>query len=309
MMKVSILIPAYNVEKFLPACLDSVLGQTYQDLQVVIVDDGSKDNTLDICKSYAERDRRVEFYTQENQGVAAARNHLLEKVKGDYVLFVDADDWIEQDMVEFLLTQIKGTDADIITCGNVINDDIISDEYSLKELSQGKAIEQFLYHKEFRGSLWNKLIKTTSLSNCRFQSGISFGEDALFCWHVLQTVGNVICTDRQLYHYRMNDESISHGVFSPKKLSAHIAWEQICYETEKWWPQYLTIAQARHCIEDVLLLRDAVKSNYSIQSDIKLLQSTISEYWPNLYKVKITSFKMKVFAVVVSKYIGFAKFF
>lgn len=306
---VTILIPAYNVEAFLSCCLDSVLGQTYKNLQVVIIDDGSKDKTLEICKTYFEKDPRIEYYTQENQGVASTRNNLLEKVKGDYVLFVDADDWIEVDMIDFLLSKANETQADLVTCGNVINDTRILKKYSGCLLSQDNAIERFLYHKEFRGSLCTKLFKYSAISNCRFIPEISLGEDALFCWHALQNTTKIFFTDHQLYHYRMNADSICHGTFSSKKLSAHFAWEKICTETESSWFQYLHIARARHCVEDVLLLRDAVRSNYSEGSDIRLLQSTISKYWHYLNEIHITSFKMKMFAAVVSKFRCFAKFF
>jgi hypothetical protein len=107
----------------------------------------------------------------------------------------------------------------------------------------------------------------------------------------------------------MNEGSICHSTFGPKKLSAHYAWKQMCEETAQWWPQYLPIAQARHCIEDVLLLRDAVKSNYPVKSDMKLLQTTIANNCHQLFKLPITSLKMKVFAVVVSKCSTFAKYF
>lgn len=306
---VTILIPVYNAERYLVQCLKSVVNQTYTQLQIVLVDDGSNDGSWDIMASQALLDERIEIYHQENQGVAATRNHLLSKVKGEYVLFVDADDWIELNMVDYLLSKAYQSQADIVTCGNVINDDSISNEYSERILTQNNAIERFLYHQEFRGSLWNKLIKTALLTNCRFDDRISYGEDALFTWSLLQNALRITYTDHQLYHYRMNSDSISHSTFSPKKLSAHFVWEQICAETEISWPQYLQIARARHCIEDVLLLRDAIKSNYSEDADIKLLQNTISKYRTNLYKIPIISFQMKVFATIVSKFSGFAKFF
>ncbi|MBO5133919.1 MAG: glycosyltransferase [Bacteroidaceae bacterium] len=306
---VSILVPVYNVEAYLPQCFDSLLGQTYSHLQIVLIDDGSSDGSWRVMQEYAARDERIEIYHQENQGVGATRNHLLEKIKGDYVLFVDSDDWVELDMVEFLLGKASKDNADVVTCGNVINEAPVAAQYSQKVLSRNEAIERFLYHIEFRGSLCNKLVRTSLLHNCRFHCGISLGEDALFCWHFLQHANKVLFTDRQLYHYRMNESSICHSTFGPKKLSAHYAWEQMCDETAKWWPQYLPIAQARHCIEDVLLLRDAVKSNYPVKSDIKLLQTTIANYSHHLFKLSITSFKMKVFAVVISKCSTFAKYF
>lgn len=306
---ISILVPVYNVEAYLPQCIESLLGQTYPHMQIVLIDDGSSDNSWLVMQQYAAKDSRIEIYHQENRGVAATRNHLLEKIKGDFVLFVDSDDWVESDMVDFLVNKAKENQADIVTCGNVINDTPVSCEYIQKAIFREEAIERFLYHIEFRGSLWNKLLKTSLLHNCKFNPEISLGEDALFCWHFLQYVDKVLFTDRQLYHYRMNDDSICHATFGLKKFSAHFAWKQICDETEKWWPQYLPIAQARHCIEDVLLLRDAVKSNYPVKSDIKLLQTTIATYCHQLFKLSITSLKMKVFAVVVSKCSTFAKYF
>lgn len=311
MMKavVSVLVPVHNVESYLPQCLDSIIGQTYPNLQIILIDDGSTDRSWKIMQIYASKDSRIEVYRQENQGVSSTRNKLLEKVKGDYILFVDADDWIELNMMEYLVSKLEESQSDMVTCDMVINDEPVSDVYIQKIYSREKAIERFLYHQEFRGSLCTKLFKYSSISDCYFDSNISLGEDALFCWHVLQNTTSVLFTQRQLYHYRMNDDSICHSTFGPKKLTAHYVWEQICTETKQWCPYNLTIAQARHCIEDVLLLRDAVKSNYPIKSDIELLQSTISRYWPCLYKVPITSLKMKIFAMVVSQIKVIAKFF
>lgn len=307
---VSILVPVYNVEAFLPQCLDSLVGQTYPHLQIVLIDDGSTDGSWRVMQEYANRDERIEIYHQENQGVGATRNHLLEKIKGDYVLFVDSDDWVELDMVEFLLGKASENNADVVTCGNVINEAPVAAQYSQKVLSQNEAIERFLYHIEFRGSLWNKLVRTSLLHNCQFHCGISLGEDALFCWHFLQHANNVLFTDRQLYHYRMNESSICHSAFGPKKLSAHYAWEQMCDETAKWWPQYLPIAQARHCIEDVLLLRDAAYSGYKNFDDIHMLKNRVKELLPVLFKVKnITTCKMKCYVVLILCFGRIARYF
>lgn len=103
---VSILVPIYNAETYLSQCIESILGQTCANLQVILIDDGSIDNSYAICKEYVKLDTRVELYHQENQGVAITRNNLLEKVRGDYVLFIDADDWVEPDMVEFCKTSL-----------------------------------------------------------------------------------------------------------------------------------------------------------------------------------------------------------
>lgn len=273
---VSILSPCYNVGQYLPQCLDSIIGQTYRNLQIVCIDDGSKDNTWNVLQEYVTRDSRVEIYHQENAGVAAARNNLLSHVKGDYVLFVDSDDWIEPDMVEFLVEKSRAKDADIVVCDMVKNDAACNDGYQEELMDQETTIKKFLFHKELSGSLWNKLVKTSLLHNIRFDNRISYGEDALFCWHVLQRVHVVVQATKQLYHYRMNEVSISHQDWTPqKKGSGSIVWKTIADEAKQWWPQYADIGFARYAVEDMWGLYYASLANYPYDEHIKERQVNI----------------------------------
>lgn len=274
---VSILSPCYNVEKYLPKCLDTIIGQTYSNLQIVLIDDGSKDGTWEIMQEYAAKDSRIEVYHQDNKGVATTRNNLLDKVKGDFVLFVDSDDWVELTMVESLLGIQKQSDADIVVCDMVKNDNTsdLSDK-SYISYNKEQIVKAFLEHKWLNGSLWNKLVKTSLLHNERFRCGISYGEDALFCWHLLQHVMSVVVCKLQLYHYRMNDASLSHQVWTPeKKGSATVVWHTITSETQKLYPQYVDIARARWAIEDFWGLYYASLSNYPYDRYIKERQINI----------------------------------
>ena len=222
---VSILLPCYNVESLLSQCLESLIYQTHRHLQIVLIDDGSTDNTWQIMQEYAAKDSRIEIYHQENQGVAITRNHLLKKVKGEYVLFVDSDDWVELDMVEFLVRQIEQEQADIVTCGMVVNDTPINQVKVSKECwNQEKVIYEFLRHVSFSGSLCNKLLKNSLLHNIQFHCGISYGEDALFVWKILQRVGSIVVTDKKLYHYRVNKNSLSHLSWLPEKKEQVISY-------------------------------------------------------------------------------------
>lgn len=297
---VTILSPCYNVEKYLPKCLDSITNQTYPNLQIVLIDDGSKDGTWNIMQKYAIKDPRIEIYHQDNQGVSATRNHLLKKIKGDYVLFVDSDDWCELDMVEFLLCKAVDHNAEVSMCKLTFNDTQVQSKFIEDIYDKDTTIKEFLYHKDLRGSLCVKLIQSDLFDGLSFDTHISYGEDALFCWHIFQKVNIIINTTKELYHYRMNDQSLCHSIFDHRKLSGHYAWEKICGEVNKLWPQYINIAQARHCVDDTLLLRDAAHCKYNKKDDIKMLQKTIKELRHTLNEVNITSTKMKVYAFLAS---------
>ena len=276
---VSILSPCYNVEMFLPQCLDSIVNQTYTNLQIVLIDDGSKDNTWRVLQDYASRDSRIEIYHQENQGVASTRNNLLDKVKGDYVLFVDSDDWIELDMVGYLVTNALEMNAEMVTCGCVPTGGRIIDNAITKESwNKDKVIKEFLRHVSFSGALWNKLIKSCIIRDTKFDTRISYGEDALFCWDLLQSVESIVVTDAQLYNHRVIEGSLSTSSWTPeKKGSSSIVWRTITDETADLWPQYLDIAKARYAIEDMWGLYYASLAKYPYDEHIRERQLNVQK--------------------------------
>lgn len=281
---VSILVPVYNVETYISTCLNSILSQTYTNLQIVLIDDGSKDNSLSICQEYANTNRRIEVYHQENQGVASTRNNLLKKAKGDYVLFVDSDDWIEIDMVDHLLSLGVQKDADMVMCDRVINDtQPIQTETNFYELSQVQAIKDFLHHKYFVGSLCNKLIKLSLLQDLTFDCGISYGEDALFCWQALKRSNIIIVTNKQLYHYRMNDKSLCHS-YNGHQFSAYYVWAQIVNDVKECFPKYLSLAQAQFCNQMTIILYYAAKNGYHKDQNTKKMGKIVATYRQQMKK-------------------------
>ena len=306
---VSILLPVYNVELYLPQCLDSVLNQTYTNLQIVLIDDGSIDKSLQLCQEYAAKDNRIEVYHQENQGVATTRNHLLKKVKGEYVLFVDSDDWIELDMVEFLLGKIFDNDVDMVTCTNIVNDNLRTDSVkSTKVYNQDNIICEFLRHTWFNGSLCNKLAKATLFHNETFHCAISYGEDALMTWKMLQKVKTVVVTNEQLYHYRKNPNSLSRSSWSPyKKGTGHQVWESISSDAHNLWPQYEYIARARFALEDFWGIYYATLSGYKYDEHIRLRQENIRKNFHNIHKAKLETREKIITAYMLSHYYGLGK--
>ena len=312
---VSILVPVYNASQWLRQCLDSIVGQSYESLQVVLVDDGSTDESLAICREYAERYPFVEAYHQENRGVAVARNSLLDKVRGDYVLFVDADDWIEQSAIEVMLRVAEADEVDIVVCDNYT---IINNRHSvyrncaggkLKVLSQQQTIKEFLRHDNLRGMLWNKLIKQELLSGKKFDSNVGYGEDAQILWSILQEVDNIGVLSQPLYNYRISSNSISGQLFSSKKMTALNVWRQICDDVDVKYPQYKTIAYGRYGAEATLLLYNAIKSCSAADEKVVLLRKTIVELLPYMRRCDFVSPKMLWFARVATRCYSLAKLF
>lgn len=304
---VSVLIPVYNVEPFLGECIGSIINQTYRNLQVVLIDDGSKDRSWQIMQDYAARDERIEVYSQPNSGVAETRNRLLDKARGEFVVFVDSDDWIDAATIEELMRKQQEGDYDMVSYGMVAftPDDVkngrnVSETPNLtlecESYTHEESIMHFLEHINFRGSLCSKVVRRCLFDGKRFGDQISYGEDALMCWQVLQQVNGVRILPNRFYHYRMNGNSISHSKFDDRQFSAYRVWKQICADTERLWPQYLDIARARFAIEMTLLLRSAARSNYDNRDNIAVMQQVVKDYGPLIAKTHLSSWKMSAYA-------------
>lgn len=241
--KVTIIIPIYNTEKYLDQCLNSVINQTYENLEIILIDDGSKDNSAEIAKHYEQIDKRVWLFQQENAGVSAARNAAMELATGEYVLMVDSDDWIEPEMVRTLVENIQTTGADISCCQ--YDKMVRSDIGILEKWEQHQALKAFIGHQKINGSLVNKLIKRDMLEGLHFDSSIKYGEDALFFWKVLLRASSLCITNRVLYHVVMHNDSASGGGFKPIRMQSHIVWQRISQDAQQMNPEYYKLAKAQ----------------------------------------------------------------
>lgn len=304
---VSILIPVYNCEPYLDKCITSIINQDYKNIQIVLANDGSTDNSLEICRNYANDDSRISVLTRGNMGVANTRNDLLEQIKGEYFLFVDADDWIEPDMVSYLLGLINEFKADIAVCSNVNGNP--QEEISIEIWNQNQTIEKFLYHKEMNGSLWNKLIKSSLIKDIKFDPEVHYGEDALFLWSLLLNTSKISISNKQLYHYRMNPSSLSHSLFGSKKLTANKVWQNICKDAEIRFPSLAPTGKARWGMEMTQLLFYASKTGKGFDKDISDLQTIVKKFFPLMKRHRITSPKGLLFAWFVSHYYTLSKLF
>ena len=214
---VSIVVPVYNVSRYLPQCLESVLSQTYQNIEVLIVDDGSTDGSGSICDRFAERDPRIRVIHTDNRGLSAARNLGLESISGAFISFIDSDDWIEPNTVETLVKAALQTKADVVTmkaCMEYVGK--TSYPQVVKKRShvyRGGDILAAYAEGLLGNAAWNKLYRAECFRDLRFPYGHNY-EDVVVAWKLMKGLsengGAVAALSEVLYHFRARKSSISH---------------------------------------------------------------------------------------------------
>lgn len=231
-VKISVIVPVYNVEKELPRCLESLLTQTYSNFELLLINDGSSDGSPEIMEKYAEKDLRIRTLHKKNGGVSSARNRGLEQAKGEYVCFVDADDAVAPQYIEWLYLALRQSGEAVAICRDVrVND--FEKEAPFKALpekmpeTERMGLKRYTFWDE-NGCLWccRGMMKTEFLRDIRFDEELSIGEDALFMTKALLKAGGYIYLPCGLYAYYMRDGSALHQeTFKPKQFSEITAWE------------------------------------------------------------------------------------
>lgn len=224
---VSVIIPVYNSESYLKECLDSVLNQTYRNIEVICVDDGSVDHSLEILKYYENKDSRMQVYTQANKGPSAARNKALDNANGEYISFVDSDDFLQLNTYEILIEcalQQESWDL-IIFGGNIIgaNDKYFADKLTteFKQYINCAPGNVVFNEKAARPFLWLHFIKRELLERphkIRFEESINLGEDQIFQFEYVPRAKNVMVIDQKLYNYRMDNNASLMQLYNNRKI-------------------------------------------------------------------------------------------
>ncbi len=206
--KVSIIIPVYNVQEYLEECLLSVINQTYVDLEIVIVDDGSTDKSASICDFFSEKDERIKVIHRENGGVATARNTALEIITGDFVFFLDSDDYLSENAIEELLLVQNETDSDIVICSSFSNSEKKESGTGFYEcVDEIELLKRMLLNKNISHAPWAKLFKSMLWTQYRFPD-VLVGEDYAILYHVVSGSSKVAIFKDELYFYRIRQGSL-----------------------------------------------------------------------------------------------------
>lgn len=207
---ISVIVPIYNNEKYLEQCIESITNQTYKNIEIILINDGSTDKSSEICESYSKKDERIRILNKENTGVSSTRNLGLELAKGEYILFVDSDDFISKQCCEIMFNNIKEKTVDCVISGyNRINTSMIEKILPHKEeiISGAEFAYRVLISEPGFGFCHTKLWKKSVIQEIRFNQELVVGEDALFVLQAAKNIENVCIINDTLYNYRFNNLS------------------------------------------------------------------------------------------------------
>lgn len=282
--KISVIVPVYNVEQYLERCVDSIINQTYTNLEIILVNDGSTDNSGKLCDELAKKDERIRVIHKENGGLSDARNRGIDESESDLVGFIDSDDYIDSDMYEVLLKNLNDTDADLSMCAlyDVYNNtpEVQVTNKETWELSSEQAIKMVMEAKILSVTAVNKLYRKSLFTDLKFEVG-KIAEDAFIMIKLLDKCEKIVATNEKKYYYVHRENSITTQKFSTKFLNVIEAYEQNSNIISEKYPKLKDVAQTRmnwayFYVLDRLLLDD----NYND----KELENKLISYLKNYRK-------------------------
>lgn len=231
---ISIIVPCYKVEKYLPKCIDSIINQSYKNLEIILVDDGSPDNCGKICDNYALNDNRIKVIHKNNGGLSDARNVAINIAKGEYLTFIDSDDYVSSNYIMHLFQIAKQNDCQI----SVVQPLIFKEENSpaihpiksqIEVLTPLEAIKSMFYQRKFETSAWGKLYhKSLFETGIRYPKGLLF-EDNPVTFRLLYQSNKVVISNQKLYFYLIRTNSIEGSFFDENKISSAVAILKLMY--------------------------------------------------------------------------------
>lgn len=227
MQLISVIVPVYNVEKFLRCCMESIINQTYRNIEIILVDDGSTDNSGDICEEYRKKDNRVKVIHKKNGGLSDARNYGINMSNGDYIVLIDSDDFVSSEYVEKLYELVKGKRNVIGICDFYYVDE---NGKVMKDRENARVEKKILEHSEFWDMYyseqivrsvvaWNKIYPRQILEYIQYPVG-KWNEDEFVLYDLIQKSSKILCTNDKLYYYRQRESSIMNQKYGVKRLDS-----------------------------------------------------------------------------------------
>lgn len=313
MKKVSIILPVYNVEQYIKKCLESIQQQTYPNLEVIIVNDGATDKSVEYCEQICKIDSRFSVTHKENGGLSDARNVGIDKAKGDYLIFVDSDDFVSQDMVSYLVSSMENNEADIAICdpahyysdrqNNDLN--IFYPASSVKVYEKTEALCEMFYQKSFLVSAWAKIYKKELFDDIRFPVGKLF-EDSAVMYLLFEKCEKIVYSNAKLYAYVHRDNSITTKKFSDKDLDILDISNTILDHYSGNFRVYKAAVSYKVSVCFRILLNSSSEKKYNqIQKDC---MTYILRNWRNVLFDKNVRLKNKLALISITLFNPFVKF-
>lgn len=300
MNRVSIIVPVYNTKRYLVRCVESLINQTYNNIEIILIDDGSIDGSSEICEEYKNVDNRIKVVHQKNAGVSAARNRGIEIASGDYITFCDSDDYYEIDKIEIQLNDLLEKKADVSIVG------IQVDYPNGKSRTRYNTNESYLWQEPnteymkfllsddlFPFSQYALMIKQDICKQIRFWEGKRINEDKLFCYEILKEAKSVSFLSLSKYHYVLQKESATHTEFGEKFFDAIIIAKKMETDVELIYPEWQFYATLNTCRALISTLKYMLKDkNTSYKYKVERME-IISEIKSNKYEAVIKEFSWK----------------
>ncbi len=263
---VSVIVPVYNVAKYLPRCIDSILSQTYSNLEIILVDDGSTDESGAICDKYAKTDTRIQVLHKENGGQSSARNKGLDIASGEFIAFVDADDWVAINYIEVMYLNLTKFNADISVISYLkvkehFSPTLSERKYSAILFNPIEATEATLYQQKLDSGVWCKLFHRNLFNELRFVNGILY-EDLDIIPRIYLSAKKIVLSNAKLYYYYTRSNS-SINTFSTRRLDVLDVTDRIEDYMAKQCPMLLKAAQDRKLSANFNMLMLLAKNGYS----------------------------------------------
>lgn len=290
---ISVIVPVYKVEAYLDRCIRSIVGQTYRNLEILLVDDGSPDRSGAMCDAWAEKDGRIRVIHQENAGAGAARNAGLDVAVGELIAFVDSDDYIAPDCYWYLYALLK-KGADVAECGYVETSDdgaVFGEETGeARFYTTLEAMRCHIRDTAFRQLIWNKLYRRETIGDVRFPAGTKI-DDEFFTYRVLANAKRLVRSDKQVYAYRQQPDSVMHSSFSLCRLEGVQAQKQRLAYLETHMPSLVYEGRVNLFLHCQYAMQMSLKylSGEDLQSARDILRKTVAQLTPLMPSGKLSA--------------------
>lgn len=286
-LKVSVIVPIYNVENYVKKCVDSIINQTYDNIEIILINDGSTDNSKKIIDEAYGKRRNVFIYNKKNGGLSSARNYGLKKISGEYVMFVDSDDWIDIDCIDTLVKYIKKyKEPDIIEFGyRNVNDNGIINESNFKFLNineKNNILKEYFYGSNIIDIVCNKIYKRELFNNIKFIEN-RIHEDYIITPQLLYGSNNICIIQDIFYNYYQRSNSITNCIYNEKKLDRLYAGEYVVNFCKENATQFTDIAKIRYAFICIYSYNDLVKADNISKIEFNCFKEKILNQFKELH--------------------------